>query len=181
MGQKQSIRYLLSGGLLGLTTTMMFGAASGLLASPTETAQSISVTSSSSTEGTGKNRNQPVTQATDTSHTNGTSANPTSTPSASPQPESTATSYNGSNERVASYGYLQVKIDVENGALNGIDILDYPKRDRNSEYISQQVLPWLIDEAMKAQSADVALISGATYTSMAFRNSLQAALDEAGL
>jgi uncharacterized protein with FMN-binding domain len=181
MGQKQSIRYLLSGGLLGLTTTMMFGAASGLLASPTETAQPISVTSSSSTEGTGRDRNQPATHASGATHKTARPTYPVSSPTASPSSDSTVTSFNGSNERVVSYGYLQVKIDVENGSLSGIDILDYPKRDRNSEYISQQVLPWLIDEAMKAQSADVALISGATYTSMAFRNSLQAALDEAGL
>ena len=41
--------------------------------------------------------------------------------------------------------------------------------------------PILHDEALQAQSAQIDLVSGATYTSDAYAQSLQAALDQAGI
>jgi uncharacterized protein with FMN-binding domain len=43
-------------------------------------------------------------------------------------------------------------------------------------YISNNSLPTLIQEAVKAQSAHIYIVSGATYTSDAFAYSLQAAI-----
>ena len=50
-----------------------------------------------------------------------------------------------------------------------------------SLYIMQQALPQLRQQALQTLSANVDLISGATYTSQAFQQSLQAALLEAKL
>ena len=53
---------------------------------------------------------------------------------------------------------------------------DHPR----SEAISQYVEPLLRSEALQAQSAQIDLVSGATYTSDAYARSLQSALDQAG-
>jgi uncharacterized protein with FMN-binding domain len=51
-------------------------------------------------------------------------------------------------------------------------------RDRSLR-ISQQAEPLLRNEALQAQSANVDLLSGATYTSEGYARSLQGALDKA--
>ena len=52
---------------------------------------------------------------------------------------------------------------------------------RRSGQISQVAAPILHDEALRAQSAKIDLVSGATYTSDAYTQSLQAAIDQAGI
>jgi uncharacterized protein with FMN-binding domain len=55
----------------------------------------------------------------------------------------------------------------------------YPNHTDRSVFINQQALPYLIQETLKAQSTDIQLISGATATSYAFAQSLQAAILQA--
>ena len=52
---------------------------------------------------------------------------------------------------------------------------------RRSGQISTYAAPILHEEALQAQSANIDTVSGATYTSDAYAQSLQAALDQAGL
>ena len=52
----------------------------------------------------------------------------------------------------------------------------YPNHTDRSYFISQQSLPYLIQEALQAQSANVQMVSGATYTSQGFISSLQDAI-----
>lgn len=52
----------------------------------------------------------------------------------------------------------------------------YPNHTDRSIYINSQALPYLKQEVLKAQSANVQLISGATDSSYAFVQSLQAAI-----
>jgi uncharacterized protein with FMN-binding domain len=47
--------------------------------------------------------------------------------------------------------------------------------------ISRRVWPTLVQQALTSQSADIAGVSGATYTSSGFVESLRAALQQAGL
>jgi uncharacterized protein with FMN-binding domain len=79
----------------------------------------------------------------------------------------------------AFYGNLQVKAVVQGGKLSDVQFLDYPHDRRTSQEINSQAMPWLKDEAIQAQSAQVDLISGATLTSEAFVQSLQSALNQA--
>jgi uncharacterized protein with FMN-binding domain len=53
-----------------------------------------------------------------------------------------------------------------------------PDGDRRSASISQQVEPILREYALAADSADIDVVSGATYTSRAYAYSLQSALDQ---
>jgi uncharacterized protein with FMN-binding domain len=52
----------------------------------------------------------------------------------------------------------------------------YSYHTSRSQYIMSQSLPYLRQEFLQAQSADVQMVSGATYTSQAFLRSLQSAL-----
>ena len=57
-----------------------------------------------------------------------------------------------------------------------IKVPTYPNHTDRSIFINQQALPYLVQEALQAQSANIQLVSGATDTSYAFAQSLQAAL-----
>jgi uncharacterized protein with FMN-binding domain len=78
------------------------------------------------------------------------------------------------------YGPVQVEVVVANGKIADVVALQLPT-GRRSGQISQVAEPILHDEAVQAQSANIDLVSGATYTSDAYAQSLQAAIDEAGL
>ncbi len=77
------------------------------------------------------------------------------------------------------YGNVQVQVVIQNGKIANVTFLDYPHDRRTSQMINNQAMPWLTQEAIQAQSANVNLISGATLTSEGFANSLQAALQTA--
>ncbi len=79
----------------------------------------------------------------------------------------------------AYWGVVQVKAIVQKGQITDVQFLQYPSDRRTSQRINSTVMPWLQTEAIQAQSANVDLISGATLTSEAFAQSLQAALTSA--
>lgn len=77
------------------------------------------------------------------------------------------------------YGRVQVQAIVRNGQLATVRVLQYPTDRSTSRYINSQALPMLKNEVIRAQSAHVNLISGATLTSMGFVRSLSSALANA--
>jgi uncharacterized protein with FMN-binding domain len=56
-----------------------------------------------------------------------------------------------------------------------------PSDRQRSQYISEQAGPYLQQEALQAQNAQIDIVSGATYTSESYAQSLQSALDKAGI
>lgn len=87
--------------------------------------------------------------------------------------------YDGRRE-YAYYGYVKVQAVIKAGRLTDVRLYEYPNDNGRSHYINTVALPYLIQEAVDAQSWKVDLISGATFTSNAFAKSLQAALARAG-
>jgi uncharacterized protein with FMN-binding domain len=79
----------------------------------------------------------------------------------------------------AYYGPVQVQATVLNGQIVSLKMLRYPSDRRQSLAISQQSLPRLRDEVVRAQTAKVDIVSGATLTSLAFIRSLDGALSQA--
>jgi uncharacterized protein with FMN-binding domain len=77
------------------------------------------------------------------------------------------------------FGPVQVQVTIANGKITDVTALQLPSDRQRSAYISGIVGPMLQSEALTAQSAQIDLISGATYTSDAYAQSLQAALDQA--
>ena len=77
------------------------------------------------------------------------------------------------------FGPVQVQVTIAGGKIAEITALQLPFDRQRSAEISQIVEPMLRSEALTAQSAQIDLISGATYTSDAYAQSLQSALDQA--
>jgi uncharacterized protein with FMN-binding domain len=79
----------------------------------------------------------------------------------------------------AYYGNVQVSAIVSGGKLQRVIFLQYPNTHSDSVIINRQAMPYLQQEAIQAQSAQVDVVSGATFTSQAFQQSLQSALAQA--
>ncbi|EOD63191.1 hypothetical protein H480_38380 [Amycolatopsis vancoresmycina DSM 44592] len=73
------------------------------------------------------------------------------------------------------YGTVQVQVTFTGARLTAITLLQAPDSGR-----SLTALPRLQEEAIKAQSADIDTITGATETSESYKTSLQAAIDARG-
>ncbi|MGV9346792.1 FMN-binding protein [Streptomyces spiralis] len=79
------------------------------------------------------------------------------------------------------WGPVQVRITLKNGRITDVTAVAYPTDNPRDQEINSYALPELRREALAAQSADIDSVSGATYTSDGYRQSLQSALDSAGL
>lgn len=79
----------------------------------------------------------------------------------------------------AFYGNVQVQVSVANGQISDVVFLDHPQHHRESIQINSEAMPQLTSEAIQSQSAPVDAISGATYTSQAFNQSLASAISQA--
>jgi uncharacterized protein with FMN-binding domain len=79
------------------------------------------------------------------------------------------------------FGSVQVEVTLDGSRIVEIAALQLPNGDRRTNQISSYVEPILRTQALTAQSARIDGISGATYTSLAYARSLQAALDSAGV
>ena len=77
------------------------------------------------------------------------------------------------------YGDVQVKAVISGGRITDVVAVQLPSDRARSAEISQAAGPMLHDEALQAQSAQIDLLSGATFTSDGYQRSLQSALDQA--
>lgn len=78
------------------------------------------------------------------------------------------------------YGIVQVQVKVTGGKIVDVSTLSMPQ-DGHSRRINIVAVPQLRQEVLSAQSANIDTVSGATLTSQAYTQSLQAALDAAHL
>ena len=130
-----------------------------------------------STAGTAANSSAPVATSGPTA-TAGTTA--TASPTAATTTGSTADKVGTGTAVSFRYGTVQVQVTVSGGAITDITTLQAPGDGRSGQ-ISQYAVPILQSEALSAKSAQIDLVSGATYTSEAYAQSLQSALDQAGI
>ena len=79
----------------------------------------------------------------------------------------------------AYYGNIQVQVAVSGGQISDVVFLQYPSDRSTSRRINGQAMPILKSEAISAQSSNVNIVSGATDSSQAFRQSLASALSQA--
>ncbi|WP_182884824.1 FMN-binding protein [Microbispora sp. H10885] len=79
------------------------------------------------------------------------------------------------------WGPVQVEIVISGGRMAGIRVLVAPQNNHRDIEINNEALPILDEEALSARSAQIDVVSGATYTSDGYIRSLQSALDKAGL
>lgn len=120
----------------------------------------------------------PTSAPTSTTTGPGGSGSPSQTiPSTSPASTRTATgaaiNYN--------YGVLSVAATVSGTKLTNVTIASIDEGGNfRSQSIDQQAVPVLEQEALQAQSANIQGVSGASYTSAGFEQSLQSALTQLG-
>lgn len=117
-----------------------------------------------------------------------TSSQTTSTPSSTTAASSTSSSssaaqykdgtYTGSTAS-NMYEDIQVAITVSGGKITNITTPVVNSDSGHSEQINNYALPQLTQEAISAQSAQIDGISGASFTSQSYTQSLQSALDQA--
>jgi uncharacterized protein with FMN-binding domain len=110
-------------------------------------------------------------------------ASTTSTPSTSSTSAASSKGVSGTatGDSVATqYGNAQVRVTVKNGKIIKIDALELQGNDPRSVQISSAAAPILQQEALTQQTAGVDVVSGATYTSASYTQSLQSALDKLG-
>jgi uncharacterized protein with FMN-binding domain len=161
-------------------STMIAGGAvvgiAGVIALPRpSTPQQVAVAGNAAATGSARGAGPTAAAATTTKNT---PARTTSTPAASAK--RAASTVTGS--LVADqYGQLQVKLSVKNGRISKVGFTTFVANDGHSVQIDQSAAPVLIRETIAAQSAHIQGVSGATYTSNAYQQSLQAAIDKAGL
>ncbi|MFF0222354.1 FMN-binding protein [Streptomyces sp. NPDC004629] len=107
-----------------------------------------------------------------------------SSPASPVAPSSSAAAQAGSRTLTGEaaqspYGPVQVRITVTDGKITAAEAVQAPKGGTSDQKTALAV-PKLNQAAVAAQSARIDSVSGATYTSNGYRQSLQSALDQAG-
>lgn len=132
-------------------------------------------TPSSSTTSAAPSPTVSTTPATAPAKTAGAPAAPRTT-SAAP----TTRSVTGATAQT-KYGPVQVRITLTGSRITGASAVQSPDETARSRDINSTAVPKLNQETLEAQSADIDTVSGATYTSAGYKQSLQSALDRAGV
>jgi hypothetical protein len=78
-----------------------------------------------------------------------------------------------------SYGHVQVRVTLKDSRILDVAVVDMATTNPISRYRSRAAVSRLRGEVLSGQDAGVDVVTGATYTSDAYLNSLQAALDMA--
>ncbi|KRF36787.1 FMN-binding protein [Nocardioides sp. Soil805] len=148
----------------------------GTLADPATSGASPSPASGSAGSGSGSTGSGSTSSGSTGSGSTGSG----STGSGSSSSGSTSTTVTGDTVQT-QWGPVQVAVNVAGSKITGVSVLQYPASNGTDAQINGYALPILVDETMSAQSADIDMVSGATYTSNGYQQSLQSALDRAGL
>jgi len=109
----------------------------------------------------------------------------TGTPTPTSTPATTTTKTTGTKTATGDaidtqYGAAQVRVTVSNGKITKIEALQLQGNDPKSVQISSYAEPYLRQSALSKQSAAIDAVSGATFTSASYAESLQSALDKLG-
>jgi len=110
----------------------------------------------------------------------GTSGSGTSGTSGSSSSSSAAKTYTG--DAVSTrFGDVQVEITVKKGKVTKSTVTQVPWGNGRDQEINSYAVPILNSEVVDKQSSNIDMVSGATYTSQGYIDSLQSALDKANL
>lgn len=131
-----------------------------------------------------------------TSTSTSTGAASTDTAGAGPNPSSSTTpksSTSSSSHSAATtkkvdgtavetqYGIVQVEVTTRGSTITNVQFLQLTAFDQRSQEINSAAAPILLQETIKAQNSNIDTVSGATFTSEGYIQSLQSALDQVGI
>ncbi len=143
------------------------------------TSQGASTTVASSIE----QLNNSTASSTDggSSGSSGTSSTDSSGSSGSSgSSSSTSKTYAGDTVQT-QFGPVQVQITVSGGQITRSEVLQVPWGNGRDQEINSRAVPILNSEAVQSQSAQIDMVSGASFTSNGYMTSLQSAIDQANL
>jgi uncharacterized protein with FMN-binding domain len=110
-------------------------------------------------------------------HSHGRTSRHSSGSSSGSAGNGTAQSVTGSTVQYG-YGQLAVKVTVRGGRIVDVVVPSIQTAEPYSQQLASQAIPTLRSEVLSAQSAHIQGVSGATYTSEAYAQSLQSALSK---
>lgn len=76
------------------------------------------------------------------------------------------------------YGNVQVAVSFSGKKITGVTVLQIPNSGSYDQQVAQVVPPTLLQEVLSSQSANVNTVSGGTYTSTGYLQSVQSAIDK---
>ena len=148
-------------------------------------------TSTSSVMATGTGSEGTISGSLTGQSTSGSGSSTTTSGGAPPSNSSSTDTSSGSSGSSADtvtgdvaqtrWGPVQVQLEVKGSTITNVTILQYPDSNGRDVEIANYSLPRLIQETLDAQGDSISMVSGATYTSQGYLESLQSALDRAGL
>jgi uncharacterized protein with FMN-binding domain len=134
-------------------------------------------TSSEAAAGGQSSAAAPVQGSSDTGTSSSDSSSSTSTDAGTSTTSGTVTGSVASTR----WGPVQVELTIADGSITDVSVVQYPDSNGKDQQINARALPVLIQETLDAQNANIDMVSGATVTSEGYLESLQSALDQAGL
>jgi uncharacterized protein with FMN-binding domain len=123
----------------------------------------------------------PATSGGDTATSTAPTATTGSSATTPAAPTTAAASANQTIDGTAvqnRYGTVQAQVVVQGTKIVSVSFLQLSARDGRSQQINASSGPILLRETIQVQSANINTVSGATYTSNSYKQSLQSALDK---
>jgi uncharacterized protein with FMN-binding domain len=165
------------------STSTTSSAATTATTSQTSTPVSTKPATTATTTKTTKKATKKATKKKKTKK-KATTASTTTATSASTSTAATTTGVSGTftgDVAQTFYGGVQVQITISNNKIVSAKALQYPTESFRDQAINSQAIPYLEQETLQAQSANIQGVGGASYTSQGWQSSLQSALQKAGL
>lgn len=78
------------------------------------------------------------------------------------------------------YGNVQVDVKFVGKKISDITVVTIPDTSNYDQSVAQAVPPTLLNEILASQSTNVSTVSGGTYTSVGYLQSVQSAIDKLG-
>lgn len=170
-------------GVLTFHSNTTSGSLAGALGSTSAPSASSAPPASSNKTATGGGTKGSSSKSTASgkSTSGGSSSGAASSATSTTTPKAASTGSSGPVSAIgaaAQYGYgvISVKVTVTGSKITDISVASLQTAESYSQQIANQVIPTLRGEILKAQSLKVYGISGATYTSDAYAQSVQSAL-----
>ena len=178
----KKIIYGLFATLTGLVLLFSYRTSLGEALPTSDATDSAGTASSGSTSsGTTSNGSTSGGSSSNGSSSNGTTSSGT-TSNGSTSSDTTTGLTDGTFTGAATntrYGPVAVRITVSGGTITAVDVPEYPSGNPRDRQINERAIPILVSETIDVQSTRVHMVSGATYTSEGYLQSLQSAIDQA--
>jgi len=114
-----------------------------------------------------------------TSTSSGSPNNGSSTVGPANQPAASTSRQTVTGDAVSTpYGPVQIKVTSSGGQITDVEVVQAPWSNGTDQQINGYALPILVKETLDTQTANIDMVSGATYTSNGYVMSLQSALDQ---